>query len=102
MSQLLALVVVIAVAALAWFVVAVTRAALDRAERRSEVRIRAAESRTGQGERPSVDEGLDAWRQWAAYYRGLAEHAHAEGSTDSAATYEGLARTYRVLAGEEA
>lgn len=87
-------VVVIAVAALMLLVVSVTRAALDRLDRREEQRHMRRE------ERPCVHEGPDAWRQWAAYYRGLAEQARAEGNTGSAATYASLAETYRQLTGD--
>ena len=51
-------------------------------------------------QRPSVPEGPDAWRQWAAYYRGLAEQARAEHNTDSATIYDSLAETYNTLAGD--
>ncbi len=94
MFWVLALGVVIAVAALMLFVVSVTQAALDRLDRREEQR------RMRREQRPSVHEGPDTWRQWAAYYRGLAEQARAEGNTDSAITYDSLAKTYRVLAGD--
>lgn len=87
MVRMLALLLaVIAVAALMLLVVSVTRAALDRADR--------AEQRPDPGCSP------DAWRQWAAYYRGLAEQARAEGNPGSAATYDSLAETYRLLAGD--
>ncbi len=87
-------VVVVAVAALMLFVVTVTRAALDRLDRREEQR------RMRREERPCVHEGPVAWRQWAAYCRGLAEQARAEGNAGSAATYASLAETYRELAGD--
>ncbi len=95
MIRVLALaVVIIAVAALMLFVVTVTRAVLDELDRRDEQR------RIRREQRPSVHEGADVWRQWVAYYRGLAEQARAEGNTDSAITYDSLAKTYRVLAGD--
>ena len=95
MIRVLALaVVIIAVAALMLFVVSVTRAVLDELDRREEQR------RMRREERSSVHEGPDAWRQWAAYYRGLAEQARAEHNTDSATTYDSLAETYSTLAGD--
>jgi len=95
MFQLLTLVVVviIAVAAFMLVVVSATRAALDRSDRREEQHRR-------RKERPAVHEGQEAWRQWAAYYRGLAEQAHAEGNINSSTTYDSLAETYRALAGD--
>ena len=94
MIRVLALtVVIIAVAALMLFVVSVTRAALDELDRRDERHMR-------REERPSVHEGPDAWRQWVAYYRGLAEQARAEGNAGSATTYDSLAETYSTLAGD--
>lgn len=92
MVRVFALVVVlIVVAALMLFVVSATRAALDRLDRREEQR------RMRREERPCIHEGPDAWRQWAAYYRGLAEQARAEGNAASATTYDSLAETYRLL-----
>ncbi|MGH4020183.1 MAG: hypothetical protein ACRDT0_13300 [Pseudonocardiaceae bacterium] len=88
----LGVIVVIAVAALMLFVVFMTRAVLDRRDRRDEQRRMRA--------RPSVHEGPVAWRQWAAYYRGLAEQARAEGNAGSATTYDSLAETYRMLASD--
>jgi len=94
MFQVFALIVVIiAVAVLMLFVVSVTRAALDELDRRDERHMR-------REERPSVHEGPDAWRQWVAYYRGLAEQARAEGNAGSATTYDSLAETYSTLAGD--
>ena len=87
-------VVIIAVAALMLFVVTVTRAVLDELDRRDEQR------RIRREERPSVHEGADAWRQWVAYYRGLAEQARAEGNAGSATTYDSLAETYSTLVGD--
>ena len=95
MIRVLALtVVIIAVASLMLFVVSVTRAALDELDRRDEQR------RMRREERPSAQEGSDAWRQWVAYYRGLAEQARAEGNADSATTYDSLAETYSTLVGD--
>jgi len=95
MFQVLTLtVVIIAVAALMLFVVTVTRAVLDELDRRDEQR------RMRREERPSVHEGPDAWRQWVAYYRGLAEQARAEGNAGSATTYDSLAETYSTLVGD--
>jgi hypothetical protein len=96
MFQVLALtvVVIIAVAALMLFVVSVTRAVLDELDRRDEQR------RMRREERPSVLEGADVWRQWVAYYRGLAEQARAEGNAGSATTYDSLAETYSTLVGD--
>ncbi len=96
MFQVLALtvVVIIAVAALMLFVVSVTRAVLDELDRRDEQR------RIRREERPSVHEGADVWRQWVAYYRGLAEQARAEGNAGSATTYDSLAETYSTLVGD--
>ena len=96
MFQVLALtvVVIIAVAALMLFVVSVTRAVLDELDRRDEQR------RIRREERPSVLEGADVWRQWVAYYRGLAEQARAEGNAGSATTYDSLAETYSTLVGD--
>ncbi len=48
---------------------------------------------------PSVPDAPDAWLQWAAYYRGLAEQARVEHDIDSASTYDSLAETYRTLRG---
>ena len=94
MFQVLTLtVVIIAVATLMLFVVTVTRAALDELDRRDERRMQ-------REERPSVHEGPDAWRQWVAYYRGLAEQARAEGNAGSATTYDSLAETYSTLVGD--
>jgi len=87
-------VVIIAVAALKLFVVSVTRAVLDELDRRDEQR------RIRREERPSVHEGADVWRQWVAYYRGLAEQARAEGNAGSATTYDSLAETYSTLVGD--
>ena len=93
MFQVLTLtVVIIAVAALTLFVVSVTRVVLDELDRRDERRMR-------REERPSVHEGADVWRQWVAYYRGLAEQARAEGNAGSATTYDSLAETYSTLVG---
>ena len=95
MIRVLALtVVIIAVAALMVFVVSVTPAVLDELDRRDEQR------RMRREEHPSVPEGSDAWRQWAAYYRGLTEQARAEGNAGSATTYDSLAETYSTLAGD--
>ena len=96
MFQVLALtvVVIIAVAALMLFVVSVTRVVLDELDRRDEQR------RIRREERPSVLEGADVWRQWVAYYRGLAEQARAEGNAGSATTYDSLAETYSTLVGD--
>ncbi len=95
MFQVFALtVVIIAVAALMLFVVSVTRAVLDELDRRDEQR------RIRREERPSVHEGADVWRQWVAYYRGLAEQARAEGNAGSATTYDSLAETYSTLVGD--
>jgi hypothetical protein len=95
MFQVFALtVVIIAVGALMLFVVSVTRAVLDELDRRDEQR------RIRREEHPSVPEGPDAWRQWATYYRGLAEQARAEGNADSATTYDSLSETYSTLAGD--
>lgn len=77
------------------FVVSVTQAVLDKLDRRDEQR------RMRRVERLSVPERPDAWRQWAAYYRGLAEQARAEGNADSATTYDSLAETYNTLAGDK-
>jgi len=91
MFQVFALtVLIIAVTAL---MLVVTRAVLDRLDRRDEQRRRRRE------ERLSVPEGPDAWRQWAAYYRSLAEQARAEGNADSATIYDSLAETYGALVG---
>ncbi len=86
--------VIITVAAAMLFVVLVTQAALDELDRRDEQRHMRRE------ERPSAPERPDAWRQWSAYYRGLAEQARAEGNADSASTYDSLAETYSTLAGD--
>ena len=94
MFQVLTLTVIIAVAALMLFVVTVTRAVLDELDRRDEQR------RIRREERPSVLEGPDVWRQWVAYYRGLAEQARAEGNAGSATTYDSLAETYSTLVGD--
>jgi len=95
MFQVLTLtVVIIAVAALMLFVVTVTRVVLDELDRRDEQR------RIRREERPSVLEGADVWRQWVAYYRGLAEQARAEGNVGSATTYDSLAETYSTLVGD--
>jgi len=94
MIRVLALtVVIVAVAALMLFVVWVTRAVLDELDRRDERRMRREEC-------PAVHEGPDVWRQWVAYYRGLAEQARAEGNADSATTYDSLAETYSTLVGD--
>jgi hypothetical protein len=94
MFQVFALtVLIVAVAALTLVVIVVTRAVLDRLDRRDEQRHRRRE------ERHSVPEGPDAWRQWAAYYRSLAEQARAEGNADSATIYDSLAETYSLLTG---
>ena len=94
MSQVFALtVLIVTVAALMLVVVFVTGAVLDRLDWRDEQRRRRRE------ERLSGPEGPDAWRQWAAYYRSLAEQARAEDNTDSATAYDSLAESYSVLAG---
>jgi len=67
---------------------------LDELDRRDEQR------RIRREERPSVLEGADVWRQWVAYYRGLAEQARAEGNAGSATTYDSLAETYSTLVGD--
>lgn len=101
MIQVLApVIIVIAVAALMLFIVAVTRAALDRLDRLdSHAERRCQRDRMQLEERPSLDAPND-WRQWAAYYRGLSEQARAEGNAHSASTYDSLAETYHLLAGD--
>ena len=99
MFQLLTLVVVVIIIAVVAFmlvVVSATRAALDRSDRSD----RREEQHRRRKERPAVHGGQEAWRQWAAYYRGLAEQAHAEGNINSSTTYDSLAETYRALAGD--
>ncbi|MCA1676730.1 MAG: hypothetical protein LC799_32675 [Actinobacteria bacterium] len=94
MFQVFALtVLIVAVAALMLVVIVVTRAVLDRLDWRDEQRRRRRE------ERLSVPEGPDAWLQWVAYYRSLAEQARAEGNADSATIYDSLAESYSLLTG---
>lgn len=88
-------IIVIAVAALMLFIVAVTRAALDGLDSHAERRCQ--RDRMPREERPSLAAPND-WRQWAAYYRGLSEQARAEGNVHSASTYDSLAETYHSLA----
>lgn len=92
-----------AVTAMTLYVVTVVRAVIEQCqERRRERRLQAAERerRMQPEQRPSVIEGPDAWRQWAGYYRGLAEQARAEGNPESAATYRSLAASYHALTGD--
>jgi len=65
---------------------------LDELDRRDEQR------HMRQEERPPTPQRPDAWRQWSAYYRGLADHARTAGNANSATTYDSLAETYSTLA----
>lgn len=89
MIRLLAtLAALLALVVLTLYVVTVARTLHDQHRERRRTPLR----------HPASVEGPAAWRQWAAYYGGLADHARAEGSPDSAAVYDSLASTYRTLA----
>lgn len=99
MLQALALTgVILAVVALLLLVALLTHAVLDRLDADAEQRCQQRD-RLRRQER-CLDAHPDAWRHWAAYYHGLAEQARAQGDAHPATTYDSLAETYRLLAGD--